>query len=115
MVEIERYFPKRGDLVWLDFEPQIGKEQTGRRPAVVISNTKYNKIVGLAMFCPITTKKKGYPFEVLLPTELSISGVVLSDQLKCLDWKSRHAEYIGKLDDLTLEKITSLIGKIIEK
>ena len=62
MVEIERYFPKRGDLVWLDFEPQTGKEQTGRRPAVVISNTKYNKIVGLAMFCPITTKKKGYPF-----------------------------------------------------
>jgi len=114
MVEIENYIPKRGDIVWLNFEPQTGREQNGRRPAVVLSNTKYNKAVGLAIFCPITSKIKGYPFEVELPFQFPIKGVVLADQVKSLDWKTREAEFIGKLDNLTMEKIVGLIGAIIE-
>jgi mRNA interferase MazF len=114
MVETGNYIPKRGDVVWLNFEPQTGHEQSGRRPAVVLSNTKYNKAVGLAIFCPITSKIKGYPFEVALPFQFPITGVVLSDQVKSLDWKTREAEFIGKLDDLTMEKIIALIGTIIE-
>jgi mRNA interferase MazF len=114
MVEAEKYIPKRGDVVWLNFQPQTGREQGGRRPAVVLSNDNYNKIVELAIFCPITSKVKGYPFEVSLPSVFPISGVVLVDQVKSLDWKKRETEFIGKLDDITIEKITGLLEKIIE-
>jgi mRNA interferase MazF len=114
MVEVAKYIPQRGDVVWLNFQPQTGKEQGGRRPAVVLSNSNYNKIVGLAIFCPITSKVKGYPFEISLPTGFPISGVVLVDQVKSLDWQKREAEFIGKLDEITIEEISSLLGKIIE-
>jgi mRNA interferase MazF len=114
MVESPKYIPQRGDVVWLDFQPQTGREQSGRRPAVVLSNSNYNKVVGLAIFCPVTTKVKGYPFEVALPINFPISGVVLVDQVKSLDWKIRNAEFIGNLDDKTIEKILGLLGKIIE-
>ena len=88
------YIPGRGDIVWLDFDPQAGHEQAGKRPAIVISPKKYNSKVGLALFQPITSKQKGYPFEVLLPKNLPISGVILSDQIKSLDWKRRKIKYI---------------------
>jgi mRNA interferase MazF len=114
MVATENYIPKRGDIVWINFEPQSGKEQKGRRPAVVISNSGYNKVVGLAIFCPITSRIKGFPFEVILPPSISISGAVLADQIKSFDWKTRHTEFIEKIDDETMEKILELIGKIIE-
>lgn len=114
MVETAKYIPQRGDVVWLNFQPQTGREQGGRRPAVVLSNSNYNKVVGLAIFCPITSKVKGYPFEVSLPPGFPISGVVLVDQVKSLDWQKREAEFIGKLDGMTIEKISGLLGKIIE-
>ena len=114
MVTTEKYTPQRGDVVWLDFQPQTGREQGGRRPSVVLSNGNYNKVVGLAIFCPITSKVKGYPFEVPLPANFPISGVVLVDQIKSLDWKNRKAEFIGKLDFMTLEVIFSLLGKVLE-
>jgi mRNA interferase MazF len=79
------YVPDRGDLVWLEFTPQAGSEQRGRRPALVLSPKTYNGKVGLALFCPVTSKIKGYPFEVKLPDGSEVSGVVLSDQLKSLD------------------------------
>lgn len=88
------YVPERGDIVWLDFDPQAGHEQAGKRPAILISPKKYNSKVGLALFQPITSKQKGYPFEVLLPKNLPISGVILSDQIKSLDWKIRKIKYI---------------------
>jgi len=88
------YIPDKGDIVWLDFNPQVGHEQAGKRPAIVISPKKYNSKVGLALFQPITSKQKGYPFEVLLPNDLPISGVILSDQIKSLDWKIRRIKYI---------------------
>ena len=85
------YVPARGDLVWLDFDPQAGREQSGRRPALVISPAAYNRKVGLALACPITSQVKGYPFEVALPAGLAITGVVLSDHVKSLDCAARRA------------------------
>ena len=88
------YCPERGDIVWLDFDPQSGYEQKGRRSAIVISPKIYNSKSGLALFCPITNQIKGYPFEVMLPSNLPVTGVVISDQVKSLDWKVRNAEFI---------------------
>jgi len=102
------YIPDRGDIVWLDFAPQTGHEQHGKRPAVVLSPQAYNKKSGLALFCPITSKQKGYPFEVKIKTE-KISGVVLSDQIKSLDWKQRGAEFIVRT---TEDEITEIIKKL---
>lgn len=93
------YVPDRGDIVWLDFNPQSGHEQSGKRPAIVISPKGYNSKVGLALFQPITSKQKGYPFEVQLPSNLSISGVILSDQIKRLDWKVRKIKYICSVSE----------------
>lgn len=76
------YVPDRGDVVWLDFTPQAGHEQGGRRPAVVLSPVAYNKKVGLALLCPITSQVKGYPFEVLIPSGSPVTGVILADQVK---------------------------------
>jgi mRNA interferase MazF len=99
------YTPNRGDIVWIDFNPQAGHEQAGRRPALILSPTNYNSKVGLAVLCPITSKKKGYPFEVLLPENVSVNGVVLSDQVKNLDWKIRDIEFICKLDSQSVEEV----------
>ena len=79
------YVPRRGDLVWLSFDPQAGHEQAGRRPAFVLSPEAYNRKTGLFLACPVTSKEKGYPFEVSLPSGLQVSGVILADQLKSLD------------------------------
>lgn len=95
----KEYIPARGDIVWLDFNPQAGHEQAGKRPAIVISPKNYNAKVGLALFLPITSKQKGYPFEVILPDNLPVAGVILSDQLKSLDWKIRNIKYICTVAD----------------
>jgi len=89
------YVPERGDLVWLTFNPQAGHKQAGRRPAVVLSPKAYNGKVGLALFCPITSQVKGYPFEVRLPEGLPVSGSILADQVKSLDWQARQIERIS--------------------
>jgi mRNA interferase MazF len=91
------YVPERGDAVWLTLDPQACHEQQGRRPCVVLSPATYNRKVGLALFCPITNQAKGYPFEVAIPEGLRVAGVILSDQIKCLDWKARRAELIARL------------------
>ena len=90
------YVPDRGDVVWLTFDPQAGHEQRGRRPAVVVSPAAYNQRVGLALFCPVTSQTKGYPFEVGLPLDSKVAGAVLSDQIKSLDWRSRKAKRIAR-------------------
>ena len=90
-----RYIPRRGDFIWLDFSPQKGHEQAGRRPALVLSMTDYNRQVGLAVVCPITSEAKGYPWEVAIPLGESVSGVVLSDQIKNVDWRRRSVEFIS--------------------
>jgi len=93
------YVPDRGDVIWISFDPQAGHEQAGRRPAVVISPAAYNHKVGLAILCPITNQIKGYPFEVVIPQGLKVTGAVLSDQVKNLDWKARKAELLCKLPE----------------
>jgi len=109
------YVPKKGDVVWLEFPPQTGHEQSGRRPALCISPKEYNEKVELAIFCPITSKQKGYPFEVVIPSKFPISGVILADHLKNLDWKARKAEFIASLPPYSLkhviEKLMVLLGK----
>jgi mRNA interferase MazF len=90
---VQAYVPERGDIVWLTFNPQAGSEQAGRRPALVLSPGRYNGKVGLALFCPITSHRKGYPFEVVLPRDLAVTGVILADQVKSLDWRSRNAQF----------------------
>jgi mRNA interferase MazF len=106
------YIPERGDIVWMDFTPQTGHEQKGRRPAIVISPVEYNKKVGLGIFCPITSKEKGYPFEVKIKNG-KIDGVVLADQVKNLDWNERNIEFImkSKKDEFeeVIEKLKILI------
>jgi mRNA interferase MazF len=94
---VTRYAPKRGDIVWVTLSPQAGHEQAGRRPAVVLSPVEYNRKVGLAIMCPITRQVKGYPFEVQLPGGLGVSGAILSDQVRSLDWRQRKAELICRL------------------
>ena len=104
------YIPDRGDIVWLVFDPQAGHEQSGRRPALVISPQSYNSKVGLALLCPVTSKAKGYPFEVSLPVDSKVSGVVLSDQIKSLDWQAREATFACKA---TKEVVMEVLMKIL--
>ena len=87
----QRYVPARGDVVWITFNPQAGHEQAGRRPALVLSPSSYNRKVGLAILCPITSQVKGYPFEVTIPAGSNLGGVILSDQVKSLDWRIRKS------------------------
>jgi len=107
------YVPDRGDVVWISFNPQAGHEQAGRRPAVVMSPAAYNGKVSLAILCPVTNQIKGYPFEVVIPQGLRVSGAVMSDQAKSLDWKARKAELICKLPERVvndvLRKLTTLL------
>lgn len=109
-----RYVPDRGDLVWLQFDPQAGHEQAGHRPALVVSPKAYNERVGLALFCPVTSRIKGYPFEVLIPAGFKVEGAVLADQLKSLDWRARQAKRFAKAPSAvlreTLDKIHALLG-----
>jgi mRNA interferase MazF len=100
-------------LVWISLDPQSGHEQSGRRPALVLSPSAYNSRVGLALFCPITSQAKNYPFEVPLPAGLAISGVVLADQVKCLDWRARRAEYAGAVSEATIADVIKRLGLIL--
>lgn len=107
------YVPDRGDVVWLSFDPQVGREQAGRRPALVLSPKDYNGKVGLLLCCPITTRAKGYPFEVSIPAEAQVTGVILSDHVRSLDWRSRQAERITHLPDETLREVLDRIEALL--
>ena len=107
------YIPERGDVVWLDFIPQAGHEQMGRRPAVILSPAKYNRI-GLAICCPVTSHAKGYPFEVSLPASFDISGVVLCDQIKNVDWKARDVKFIDRMSSTVLHSIVQRVVTLID-
>ncbi|HYV06251.1 MAG TPA: endoribonuclease MazF [Blastocatellia bacterium] len=108
------YSPDRGDIVWIDFSPQAGHEQAGRRPALVISAGAYNKKVGLAILCPITNQVKGYPFEVMLPDGLPIQGVVLSDQAKSLDWRARRTKYVATVNQSVTTQVLNKLGTLLQ-
>ena len=105
--------PDAGDLVWLTFTPQAGREQAGRRPAVVLSPKQYNRRSGLALVCPITTHVKGYPFEVALPPLLPLSGVILADHLKSVDWRARRAERASRVPTQVLQDVLDRLGPLL--
>ena len=109
-----RAAPDRGDVVWVSLNPQAGHEQAGRRPALVVSPRAYNRKVGLAVCCPITSRIKGYPFEVVVPEGLPVRGAVLSDQVRSLDWRARRAVGVCRLPRATtlevLHKLATLVA-----
>ncbi len=108
------YVPDRGDVIWISLNPQAGHEQAGRRPALVLSPAAYNGRVGLALLCPITNQAKGYPFEVRIPPGLAVTGVVLADQVKSLDWRARQADFLVTLPEAVatevLQKLRTLLS-----
>ena len=104
-----RPVPERGDLVWLSLDPRTGHEQAGRRPALVLSPSAYNRRTGLALCCPITGRVNGYPFEVEIPAGLPIEGVVLADQVKSLDWRARRADVVVSAPP---EVVAETLGKL---
>jgi mRNA interferase MazF len=106
------YVPERGDIVWLNFSPQEGREQAGHRPALIISPMIYNDL-GLALVCPITNSTKGYPFEVPIPSGINTTGVVLADHLKSIDWKARKAEFIEKVSVEFVTEVITILSVII--
>lgn len=105
--------PDRGDIVWLTFSPQVGREQSGRRPALILSPRDYNARIGLALVCPITSKVKGYPFEVLLPDDAPAKGAVLCDHVKSLDWRGRDAKPIGSVSIAFLAQVVARIRPLL--
>lgn len=113
MVDPKPYVPRRGDVIWVSLNPQAGHEQAGRRPAVVLSPQTYNDKVGLALLCPVTNQVKGYPFEVLIPSGQSVTGAILSDQVKSLDWRTRKAELICALPPRTISEVLQKIGLLL--
>jgi mRNA interferase MazF len=113
MVDSRAHIPDRGEVVWITLNPQAGHEQAGRRPAVVLSPAAYNGKVGLAILCSITTQIKGYPFEVLIPTGLAVTGAILADQVRSLDWRVREAELICTLPAKTVNQVLRKLGTLL--
>ena len=107
------YVPERGDVVWINFDPQMGHEQAGRRPALVLSERDYNGKLGLVVVCPVTNQVKGYPFEVLIPNYLAVMGVVLVDQIKNLDWQARRAAYLCTMPAAVVTAVRDRIRKLV--
>lgn len=109
----DAYVPDRGDLIWLSFDPSAGREQAGRRPALVISPAEYNRRVRLALVCPITSRVKGYPFEVVLPSGLSVAGVVLVDHVRSVDWMVRRAEFADRVPPAVLREVVARLAPLL--
>lgn len=107
--------PEQGDAVWLTFDSQAGPEQSGRRPAIVLSPRAYNVRAGLAIFCPVTNQVKGYPFEVVLPGDLPLEGAVLADQVRSLDWHARRVSRICKLPRDTMNEILGKLEPLLKR
>jgi len=109
---VTRYVPRAGDFVWLDFNPQAGREQAKRRPALVITDQIYNRASGLAIVCPLTSQRKPYPFA--LPVDLDrVEGAVLVDQIKSLDWMARKAAFHSKADPKFLNKVRAYLEVLL--
>jgi mRNA interferase MazF len=107
------FVPDTGDFVWLTFDPQAGREQAGRRPALVLSPKIYNASSGLALACPITNRAKGYPFEVPVPSGRGATGVILADHVKSVDWRARHAEPIGRCTDEVIGEVRAKLAPLL--
>lgn len=98
--------PERGEIVWLDFMPRSGRGMPWRRPVLVLSPIEYNEKVGLALICPVTTDARGYPFEHEIPVGLPVTGVILADQVKCVDWKARRSQTACRVPDSLVKRVS---------
>ena len=107
------YIPDRGDIIYINLDPTRGREQKGRRPAFVISPYSYNKRTSLSILMPITSQKKGYPFEVNLPDGIKTYGVILTDQMKCLDWTVRDTQFIESVPKTLIEEVQAKITPLL--
>lgn len=114
MVVARRYVPDRGDLVWIDLNPTKGREQAKVRPALVVSPKSYNQKTSLAIMCPVTSVSKDYPFEVKI-SEGEVTGVVLSDHVRSLDWKVRNVKLIGKVKSKVISEVQTKLLLLIAK
>lgn len=110
---VARYIPRRGDVVWIDFDPKKGHEQSGRRPAIVVSPEKYNSVTKRALFCPITSKVKGYAFEVLVAVE-DKTGAILVDQVRTLDWSKRDLAFIEKASPIVVDEVEAKLLTLVQ-
>ena len=107
------YLPRKGDFVALTFDPQSGHEQRGRRPALVVSNDLFNKHTGLCIACPVTNSRRDYPFHVSIPDDCDVSGVVMVEQVKSIDFRARNVKRIGPAPAAVLEEVLSLLDACI--
>ena len=107
------FVPDSGNFVWLNFDHRTGHEQSGQRPVLVLSPRSYNVRSGLALVCPITSQAKGYPFEVSIPNSCGITGVILADQLKSVDWRARRVEKIGLSSVEVVEDVLARIAPLL--
>ena len=107
------YFPRKGDFVILSFDPQSGHEQKGRRPALVISNTLFNEHTGLAIVCPITNTDRDFPFHIAVPEDSSITGFIMVEQVKSVDYKKRNVKYVEKSSEDTLNEVLGILDACI--
>jgi mRNA interferase MazF len=110
----EPYCPDSGDLIWLDFDPQAGREQAGRRPALVLSPRRYNDVTSLCVLCPVTSGSKDYPFEVALGGDGPITGVVLSDHVKNLSWEARNAAFAVRASVGVLADVKAKVAALLQ-
>jgi mRNA interferase MazF len=104
---------ERGDVVWLSFSTHAGREQAGRRPALVLTPAPFNSHIGLAFVCPVTPRVKGYPFEVAVRGVDGVSGVVLVDQLRSLDWRTRRAEPAGRAPASVMTEVVAKLRPLL--
>jgi mRNA interferase MazF len=109
----KKYIPHRGDIIWLDFNPRIGREQAGHRPAIVISPKQFNSLSSLVFVCPITSKIKGFSFEVLLTEEMQTKGVVLIHHLRSVDWKTRVIKFVEQAPISVIEEICAKLKPLL--
>jgi len=107
------YEPDQGDVVWIDFDPQAGREQAGRRPGLVLSRLAYNRPSGLFLLCPITSRVKGYPYEVVIPDGLPVHGAILADHVKSLDWRARQIEFMVKFPDSIVTDVIARLNTLL--
>ncbi|MFL5385459.1 MAG: endoribonuclease MazF [Longimicrobiaceae bacterium] len=108
-----RYVPSRGDVVWMDLSRRAGHEQSGHRPALIVSPESYNRRVELALICPITSRVKGFPFEVHIPDGRDVSGVVLADQITSVDWRARGITLMDRLPTEFVETVARKFSKLL--
>jgi mRNA interferase MazF len=113
LVKIDGLVPERGDIIYLQLNPRTGSEQAGHRPAIVISPLAYNRISKMIMVCPITSRKKGWPFEVELPEQMQVQGVILVDQLKAVDCIARGASFVEKAPDEIIDEVLDRLASIV--